>query len=140
LSQACATAHYWARELRALGHEVRLMPAQYVKAYIKRNKHDAADAEAICEAVERPTMRFVPVKTADQQAAVRAWQAARGQRHQTYPRPALSPDDAGQDRAISSLDEKPDPAGYYLPGQLEQSIEEFVSYYNNCRYHEPIDR
>src|SRR6516164_721000 len=66
----CATAHYWGRELRALGHEVRLMPAQYVKAYIKRNKHDAADAEAICEAVGRPTMRFVPVKTADQQAAV----------------------------------------------------------------------
>src|SRR5689334_15028005 len=68
--EACATAHYWARELRALGHEVRLMPAQYVKAYIKRNKNDAADAEAICEAVRRPTMRFVPVKTADQQAAV----------------------------------------------------------------------
>src|SRR5262249_8824193 len=68
--EACATAYYWARELRALGHEVRLMPAQYVKAYIKRNKHDAADAEAICEAVQRPTMRFVPVKTADQQAAV----------------------------------------------------------------------
>src|ERR1700751_326223 len=68
--EACATAHYWARELRALGHEVRLMPAQYVKAYIKRNKHDAADAEAICEAVVRPPMRFVPVKTADQQAAV----------------------------------------------------------------------
>src|SRR5262249_6932739 len=59
--EACATGHYWARELRALGHEVRLMPAQYVKAYIKRNKHDAADAEAICEAVQRPTMRFVPV-------------------------------------------------------------------------------
>src|SRR4029453_8491061 len=59
-----------ARELRALGHEVRLMPAQYVKAYIKRNKPDPADAEAICEAVGRPTMRFVPVKTADQQAAV----------------------------------------------------------------------
>ena len=68
--EACATAHYWGRELRALGHEVRLMPAQYVKAYVKRNKHDAADAEAICEAVVRPTMRFVPVKTADQQAAV----------------------------------------------------------------------
>src|SRR5438128_5838912 len=67
--EACATAHYWARELRALGHEVRLMPAQYVKAYIKRNKHDAADAEAICEAVQRPTMRFVPVKTAEQQAS-----------------------------------------------------------------------
>src|SRR5262249_10992269 len=58
------------RELRAFGHEGRLMPARYVKAYIKRNKHDAADAEAICEAVGRPTMRFVPIKTADQQAAV----------------------------------------------------------------------
>jgi transposase len=68
--EACATAHYWARELRALGHGVRLMPAQYVKAYVKRNKNDAADAAAICEAVVRPTMRFVAVKTAEQQAAV----------------------------------------------------------------------
>src|SRR5213595_1998857 len=68
--EACATAHHWARELTRLGHQVRLMPAQYVKAYVKRNKNDAADAEAICEAVVRPTMRFVPVKTADQQAAV----------------------------------------------------------------------
>src|SRR5882724_3794651 len=68
--EACATAHYWGRELGALGHEVRLMPAQYVKAYVKRNKNDAADAEAICEAVQRPTMRFVPVKTAEQQAAL----------------------------------------------------------------------
>jgi transposase len=68
--EACATAHYWARELGALGHEVRLMPAQYVKAYVKRNKNDAADAAAICEAVMRPTMRFVPVKTAEQQAAL----------------------------------------------------------------------
>src|SRR5262245_16643339 len=67
---ACAAAAYCPRDLRAAGHEVRLMPSQYVKAYIKRNKHDAADAEAICEAVGRPTMRFVPVKTADQQAAV----------------------------------------------------------------------
>src|SRR6184192_229500 len=68
--EACATAQYWARELGALGYEVRLMPAQYVKAYIKRNKNDAADAAAICEAVVRPTMRFVAVKTAEQQAAV----------------------------------------------------------------------
>src|SRR6516164_3880493 len=75
--EACATAHYWARELRALGHEVRLMPAQYVKAYIKRNKHDAADAEAICEAVQRPTMRFVPVKTASCRAAA-SWPGAAG--------------------------------------------------------------
>src|SRR5262249_31297877 len=66
--EACATAHYWARELVALGYEVRLMPAQYVKAYVKRNKNDAADAEAICEAVQRPTIRFVPVKDAGQQA------------------------------------------------------------------------
>jgi transposase len=68
--EACATAHYWARELRALHHDVRLMPPQYVKAYVKRNKNDAADAEAICEAVRRPSMRFVAVKTAEQQAAL----------------------------------------------------------------------
>ena len=68
--EACATAHYWARELRALGHEVRLMPPQYVKPYVKRNKNDVADAEAICEAVKRPSMRFVPVKSAEQQSAL----------------------------------------------------------------------
>ena len=68
--EACATAHHWARELMVLGHDVRLMPPNYVKAYIKRNKNDAADAEAICEAVRRPAMRFVPVKTADQQAVL----------------------------------------------------------------------
>jgi transposase len=66
--EACATAHYWARELTKFGHEVRLMPARDVKAYVKRNKNDAADAEAICEAVRRPTMRFVRVKSAAQQA------------------------------------------------------------------------
>ena len=66
--EACATAHYWARELTKLGHQVRLMPAKDVKAYVKRNKNDAADAEAICEAVRRPTMRFVAVKSAEQQA------------------------------------------------------------------------
>ena len=65
--EACASAHYWARELTRLGHEVRLMPAKDVKAYVKRNKNDAADAEAICEAVRRPTMRFVRVKSAEQQ-------------------------------------------------------------------------
>jgi transposase len=65
--EACATAHYWARELTKLGHRVRLMPAKDVKAYVKRNKNDAADAEAICEAVRRPTMRFVEVKSAEQQ-------------------------------------------------------------------------
>ena len=68
--EACGSSHYWARELQALGFEVRLMPAQYVKAYVKRNKTDAANAEAICEAVTRPTMRFVPVKSAEQQAVL----------------------------------------------------------------------
>lgn len=68
--EACGTAHHWAREIRAFGHEVRLMPASYVKPYVKRGKTDAADAEAICEAVTRPTMRFVPVKSAEQQAVL----------------------------------------------------------------------
>lgn len=68
--EACATAHHWARELTRLGHEVRLMPASYVKAYVKRSKNDAADAAAICEAVTRPSMRFVPVKSVEQQAAL----------------------------------------------------------------------
>ena len=68
--EACATAHFWARELGALGHDVRLMPPAYVKPYVKRQKNDAADAEAICEAVSRPTMRFVPVKTVEQQSVM----------------------------------------------------------------------
>jgi transposase len=68
--EACGAAHYWARELQALGHEARLLPPQYVKPYVKRNKNDATDAEAICEAMSRPSMRFVPVKTAEQQAAL----------------------------------------------------------------------
>jgi transposase len=67
--EACATAHYWARELRQLGHEVRLIPPAYAKAYVRRNKNDPADAAAICEAVSRPSMRFVTIKTAEQQAA-----------------------------------------------------------------------
>ena len=66
--EACGTAHYWSRELIKLGHEVKLMPPAYVKAYVKRNKNDTADAEAICEAVTRPSMRFVPVKDANQQS------------------------------------------------------------------------
>ena len=68
--EASCGAHHWARELGALGHEVRLLPPAYVKAYVKRGKNDAVDAEAICEAVTRPSMRFVPVKSAEQQAAL----------------------------------------------------------------------
>jgi transposase len=68
--EACATSHHWAREISALGHQVRLMPPAYVKAYLRRQKNDAADAEAICEAVSRPTMRFVPVKSAERQAVL----------------------------------------------------------------------
>ena len=68
--EACGGSHHWARVLGDLGHEVRMMPAQYVKAYVKRGKNDAADAEALCEAMSRPTMRFVPVKTAQTQAAL----------------------------------------------------------------------
>jgi transposase len=68
--EACGGAHYWARELRRLGHTVRLMAPQYVKPYVKRGKNDAADAEAICEAMSRPTMRFVAVKSAESQAAL----------------------------------------------------------------------
>jgi len=68
--EACAAAHHWGRELQKLGHRVRLMPPRYVKPYVKRQKNDAADAEAICEAVRRPTMRFVPAKGAERQAVL----------------------------------------------------------------------
>src|SRR5207302_9896413 len=68
--EACATAHHWARLIGASGHQARLIPPSYVKPYVRRSKTDAADAEAICEAVGRPSMRFVPVKSAHQQAAL----------------------------------------------------------------------
>ena len=67
--EACGSAHYWANAIGKFGHTVRLMPPAYVKPYVKRNKTDAADAVAICEAVTRPTMRFVPVKSPEEQAA-----------------------------------------------------------------------
>jgi transposase len=68
--EACGAGHYWARELRKLGHEVKLMAPQHVKAYVKRNKNDGRDAEGLCEAMSRPTMQFVPVKTEEQQSAL----------------------------------------------------------------------
>ena len=68
--EACATAHFWARELRRLGPDVRLIPPQYVKPYVRRGKNDAADAAAICEAVSRPSMRYVPIKTEEQQSVL----------------------------------------------------------------------
>ncbi|UGY12003.1 IS110 family transposase (plasmid) [Bradyrhizobium septentrionale] len=68
--EACGSAHYWARELKAMGHDVSLMPPAYTKPYVKRGKNDAVDAEAICEAVSRPAMRFVPITSADQQATL----------------------------------------------------------------------
>jgi transposase len=68
--EACASAHHWSRELQSLGHKVRLMPPAYVKPYVKRQKNDATDAEAICEAVSRPNMRFVATKSAEQQSCL----------------------------------------------------------------------
>lgn len=68
--EACASSHHWARKLQALGHTVRLMAPQFVKPYVKSNKNDAADAEAICEAVSRPSMRFVPIKNVEQQSVL----------------------------------------------------------------------
>src|SRR5260370_15490543 len=68
--EACGSAHHWARVIGRYGHQVRLMPPAYVKPYVKRNKNDGRDAEAICEAVSRPTMRFVPVKSVEQQATL----------------------------------------------------------------------
>ena len=76
--EACGSAHHWARKLQALGHTVRLMAPQFVKPYVKRNKNDAADAEAICEAVGRPSMRFVPLKNIEQQSVLALHRARQG--------------------------------------------------------------
>jgi len=76
--EACASAHYWARKLQAQGHTVRLMAPQFVKPYVKTNKHDAADAQAICEAVQRPSMRFVAIKQVEQQAILAVHRVRQG--------------------------------------------------------------
>jgi len=76
--EACGSAHYWARKLEKLGHSVKLMAPQFVKPYVKTNKNDAADAEAICEAVSRPNMRFVPIKNGEQQAVLALHRARQG--------------------------------------------------------------
>ena len=76
--EACGSAHYWAMKLEGLGHTVKLMAPQFVKPYVKTNKNDAADAEAICEAVTRPTMRFVPIKNGEQQAVLALHRARQG--------------------------------------------------------------
>ncbi len=76
--EACASAHYWARKLQGFGHTVKLMAPQFVKPYVKTNKNDKADAEAICEAVARPNMRFVPIKTAEQQSVLSLHRARQG--------------------------------------------------------------
>ncbi len=76
--EACGSAHYWARRLMELGHTVKLMAPQFVKPYVKTNKNDARDAEAICEAVSRPNMRFVPVKNVEQQTVLAVHRARQG--------------------------------------------------------------
>ena len=92
--EACGGAHHWARELTRLGHTVRLIPPAYVKPFVKRHRNDAVDAEAICEAVQRPGMRFVAVKTEAQQAAAMVFRTRdllvrqRNPAHQCAPRPS----------------------------------------------------
>ena len=88
--EACGSAHYWASKLSELGHTVRLMAPQFVKPYVKTNKNDRNDAEAICEAVGRPNMRFVPVKTAPSKRCCRCTGRARGSSTRAPPRPTRS--------------------------------------------------
>src|SRR5271166_2985729 len=83
--EACGGAHHWARKLQGFGHEVRLMAPQFVKPYLKTNKNDVADAEAICEAVGRPNMRFVPIKSVEQQAILSVHRVRQGFSLDRYP-------------------------------------------------------
>ena len=104
--EACATSHHWSRELKALGHHVRLMPPAYVKPYVKRQKNDATDAEAICEAVTRANMRFVETKTAEQQSCLML--------HRTRPHP---PADLGDQRHPCSHGRVRDRSAGRAPGR-----------------------
>jgi transposase len=88
--EACGSAHYWARRLQSLGHTVKLMAPQFVKPYVKTNKHDAADAEAICEAVRRPNMRYVPIKNIEQQAVLALHRVGRDGSKQEQRKPIRS--------------------------------------------------
>jgi transposase len=90
-TEACATAHHWSRELTKLGHEVRVTPTKDVKAYVKRNKNGATDAEAIWKAVRRPTIRFVRVKSAEQQGQLMQHLTADAPTHPADQRPASIP-------------------------------------------------
>lgn len=133
--EACGSAHYWAQEIQALGHTVRLMPPAYVKAYLKRNKTDAADAEAICEAVTRPTMRYVPVKTQDEQSAgmvIKARDLLIRQRTQTINALRSHLAELGIVRAtglvgiISLAVIVRDHTDHRLPGEARMALEELV--------------
>ena len=112
--EACATAHYWARELSAFGHTVRLMPPAYVKPYVKRNKTDAADAQARAEALTRPTMRFVPVKSADQQAMLMLHRTRELLVRQGAPSPARA--SAAGRAAVALHGQQAAPVGKARPG------------------------
>lgn len=100
--EACGSSHHWGRQLRTLGHDVKLMPAGYVKPYVKRGKNDAVDAEAICEAVRRPTMRFVEIKTEDQQAILSIHRTARPGRPAAHPAGQYDPQPAARVRPYSA--------------------------------------
>ena len=105
-NEACASSHHWSRELRALGHAVRLMPPAYVKPYVERQKNDMADAEAICEAVTRANMRFVPTKTPEQQSCPRnfsAWIGLVPKQHSSGGKERLGSISKQGDRYLRSL-------------------------------------
>ncbi|MDX7776289.1 IS110 family transposase, partial [Aeromonas caviae] len=106
--EACGSAHYWANKLQRLGHTVKLMAPQFVKPYVKTNKNDVADAEAICEAVSRPNMRFVPIKNSEQQAVLALHRARQG-----FVKARTA--QANQHRGLHAAKKKKTKHGYSLP-------------------------